>query len=490
MTTTESYTIHEVIRMIGNGQIQIPIFQRRYVWKKNQVEELFSTVFNDNPFGAVSAVKTTNDYKIFPIRPLFKNFKDRFKLSKDNDGKNYDDNNPLYLILDGQQRLQSFYLGLTSEYEDMKLCFNKIDGSFKFLNEQEFDNQINEYISVEDLYNHFTGNKYDYISVANIYKINDETNEKVKQNIFKFFYHIFYQKHIVMFLAYTSKLSETDDKLKMLELFRQINRGGAILTIADYVISVWQAFNPRMESLFSKLSLLFDNKDFTPVIWGERSKKLWVRIILNCNSYNYYTLSNLSSSNIEREMNHLIQIAQKSDPKFLFDFICVIIKISRILKFTTETYWVYLIRFLYNTKDNSSHQLCGNVAICFIKMFSSAFVDDVNTEIFVYSYLRSSIVGKFGFFYVLNNEESHIFEIIRFEQWSNNHKSELVVERKSIADIIAIGFKNPLRVYRNYKFKFCGEILKKVNLEQVKTEYEKAWVEKEKIIERNATINN
>ena len=72
MTKPEEYTIHEVIQMIEGGEIKLPVFQRRYVWSKEQVEKLFSTVFNDNPFGAISAIKTTDDYPIFASRTFLK----------------------------------------------------------------------------------------------------------------------------------------------------------------------------------------------------------------------------------------------------------------------------------------------------------------------------------------------------------------------------------------------------------------------------------
>nr|MCR5454121.1 DUF262 domain-containing protein [Bacteroidales bacterium] len=132
MTTTEQYTIHEVIQMIEGGEIKIPIFQRRYVWTNRQVSELFSTVLNDNPFGAISAIKTTDDNPIFASRTFFEDLKDRYELSEFNDGQHHDKNNPLYLILDGQQRLQSFYLGLTSKFDNKELCFNKRTGHIEY----------------------------------------------------------------------------------------------------------------------------------------------------------------------------------------------------------------------------------------------------------------------------------------------------------------------------------------------------------------------
>lgn len=445
MTTTESYTIHETIRMIGNGQIQIPIFQRRYMWKKEHIEKLFSTVLSDNPFGAISAVKTTNDYKIFPIRPFFKNFKDKFKLSKDNDGKNYDDKNPFYLILDGQQRLQSFYLGLTSEFDDMKLCFHKIDGSFKFLNEQEFDNQINEYISVEDLYNHFTDNKYDYIRVANIYKTNDGTNENVRQNIFKFYYHFFYQKRIVLFLVYPSQISEDSDKLKLFEIFKRLNSGGVNLNIYDICESKLKAFNPKFEELFSQLDKEFNKQSYPfnyPFKWTknsqippQRKSEVWIKIISSC-FIKDIRIEWLLSDCFEQKINTLLNVS--FTVKSLFDFICLIFKIFRIVNLH-NAYTPSFIYYVYSLYSKSQQTNIKKLLVGYFKdIFKKYFIDDKSLELFTLRYIIINfIVSEEENGYVFHCKKiNNIYEIqVNDKNTEGLHKFSVEINHEIIGTI-------------------------------------------------------
>lgn len=259
MTTTEQYTIHEVIRKIKEGSFKIPILQRRYVWSKEQVKDLFSSIFADNTFGAISAVKTTDDYPIFASRTFVEDLKDdRFLLSDENDGLMHDNNNQLYLILDGQQRLQSFYLGLTSKFDGLELCFDKYKGTFDYLD--KYDKKI--FIPIKQLYECFDGGKISYSIIAK--RFNTSNDYRVKSNIFKFYYNIFFSKSVVILLSFPNKLNEKEDKNKLFELFKKINTGGVNLNVYDICVSKLKAFNPKMEVLFCKLESYFSKIKYYP----------------------------------------------------------------------------------------------------------------------------------------------------------------------------------------------------------------------------------
>ncbi|MXX96386.1 MAG: DUF262 domain-containing protein [Rhodothermaceae bacterium] len=94
MTTFDSTKkqLPEVIREITSGKIQLPNFQRGWIWDDEHIRSLLISIGRSFPVGAVMLLKTGGDirFQVRPIENLAPN-------------KNYPD--PEHLILDGQQRL-------------------------------------------------------------------------------------------------------------------------------------------------------------------------------------------------------------------------------------------------------------------------------------------------------------------------------------------------------------------------------------------------
>ncbi|MBO7597923.1 MAG: DUF262 domain-containing protein [Bacteroidales bacterium] len=483
MTTTESYTIHEIINKIGNGQIQIPIFQRRFKWKKEQVVKLFSTILEDNPFGAISVVKTTNDYIIFPIRPLFKNFKDNLKLSKQKNGKIYDESlNPLYLVLDGQQRLQSLYLGLTSDFDDTKLCFNKLDGQFKYLNEQEIDDNIDKYIIVENLYNDFLEKKIDYVNVANIYKTNNDTNKLVRQNIFKFYYHFFYQKRIVLFLVEPSRISQERDKLKMFELFKRLNTGGVNLNIYDICESKLKAFNPQFEELFSKLEKEFNKQSYPfnyPFKWVDSSQfyphhksEVWIKIICSCFIKDIH-IGWLLNDSFEHYINNILK--ESFTVNSLFEFICLIFKFFRTINLQ-NAYTPSFIYYAYSLYSQRKQTNVKNLFVGYFKeIFKQYFIDEQSLELFTFKYLILN-------YFELEEEKRYVFHCTKLDNYY-----EIQVNDKHIEGLykfsVEINHKIVGKTKDNIRLKYNNETIDK-ELNVLSNNFSNNWRKKTNSIQK------
>lgn len=445
MTTTEQYTIHEVIQMIEGGEIKLPIFQRRYVWSKKQVENLFSTVFNDNPFGAISAIKTTDDYPIFASRTFFEDLKDKYQLSESNDGQNHSKDNPLYLILDGQQRLQSFYLGLTSKYDDMELCFNKQEGTFKFCT--EYDKK--ECISVKQLYKKIWNNTYENVAQ----NFNAENVEIVNKNIFKFYYHFFFQKRIVMLLAYPHNKDKgnviklREDKNNLFELFVKLNTGGINLDIYEIYASKLKAHNSLWEKLFIKIDQEFNKIVYYPYSLPFRNiTNMQGRTPRNQFDYLegyisfipvlYYCFNNkfLPRHQFHKISDDCIEImceALKDDNEVnrLFDFICIIFDLCRIISipepilgaFINKLYIKYISnKYEINIQDFTIDYYLSDL----YQRHKSKFANLHSFELFVFKYfLLDDITNEdYDKIRVLNcqyNDDSQTFEIQMNENEGN-----------------------------------------------------------------------
>ena len=159
-------SIRKVVKSLNeneeNGGFWLPKIQRPFVWREEQIEKLFDSVMRDYPISTLLAWGTKSNMK---YRRFIKDYKKGINLYEQYEGNN---NKAKYLVLDGQQRLQSFYIGLKGTYEKKKLCFNILSGKpsmpeetmykFKFLesdkikapwfsvNELVMDNSTNKVI--------------------------------------------------------------------------------------------------------------------------------------------------------------------------------------------------------------------------------------------------------------------------------------------------------------------------------------------------------
>jgi len=94
--------LSEMLKQINDGKIQLPDFQRGWVWDDNHIRSLIASVSLSYPVGAVMLLQTGGNGAQFQPRLVQ-------GVVLNNDQK------PDYLILDGQQRMTSLYLSLFSD---------------------------------------------------------------------------------------------------------------------------------------------------------------------------------------------------------------------------------------------------------------------------------------------------------------------------------------------------------------------------------------
>jgi hypothetical protein len=94
-------SLPDLLRDIHAGDMQLPDFQRGWVWDDEHIRSLIASVSLSYPIGAVMLLQTGGDGAQFQPRPV--------------EGATVDPRKkPDYLILDGQQRMTSLYLALLS----------------------------------------------------------------------------------------------------------------------------------------------------------------------------------------------------------------------------------------------------------------------------------------------------------------------------------------------------------------------------------------
>lgn len=99
--TSDEVPLAQLLEQARTGELQLPDFQRGWVWDDNHIASLLASISVSYPIGSVMTLQTGNPDVRFKPRPL-----EGVELAKDVE--------PELLLLDGQQRSTSLYLSLKS----------------------------------------------------------------------------------------------------------------------------------------------------------------------------------------------------------------------------------------------------------------------------------------------------------------------------------------------------------------------------------------
>src|SRR5665213_1250371 len=116
-------TIIEAVRDMDEGRYRLPSIQRSFVWEADQVYKLLDSLMRDYPIGAFLLWRTGTDLQVRTRRFV----RDHGPGPRHIAGDEVIEHGT-YLVLDGQQRLQSLCLALVGSYDGKRLYF-KADSS-------------------------------------------------------------------------------------------------------------------------------------------------------------------------------------------------------------------------------------------------------------------------------------------------------------------------------------------------------------------------
>ncbi|WP_126247842.1 DUF262 domain-containing protein [Chitinophaga rhizosphaerae] len=109
--------ISEAIAEIDSSRYLLPSIQRRFVWNTYQIEMLFDSIMQDYPINTmmmwqVTDAEVKNNFRFYEFLKVFKEY-----LGGNNQQKPVNATfTDFYAIIDGQQRLNSLYIGLKGNY--------------------------------------------------------------------------------------------------------------------------------------------------------------------------------------------------------------------------------------------------------------------------------------------------------------------------------------------------------------------------------------
>lgn len=275
MATWKPYRISDIVIDIDEEKFVLPVIQRSLVWTEEKMELLYDTVLKGNSFGGIMVIDEDKESKpLFSYRPFTKdgNFIESKEIEKLRQQQSF--------VIDGQQRLQSFYIGLKGSINDKELYFDLFSDynslfEFKFekyekdlpkTSKEIEDRVITKYFwyPAKELLRKLRDTDDEEIVADEIISNNniEEKNEKdhIGKNIKAFYKNIISSESLgISKVNINKKLPEIDNRQRIVELFRRLNDGGTKLSSFDLVASILKGFSWEMESFLREM--LQDNED-------------------------------------------------------------------------------------------------------------------------------------------------------------------------------------------------------------------------------------
>lgn len=106
----------KIIERLNANQMLLPALQRKFVWKDEQICNLFDSIMKGYPIGTLIfwqvQLEQAQQYSFFRFEP---NYDEQLLTTPAVPQPiviNHGNGNPLFVVLDGQQRITSIYIGL------------------------------------------------------------------------------------------------------------------------------------------------------------------------------------------------------------------------------------------------------------------------------------------------------------------------------------------------------------------------------------------
>lgn len=255
-------------RMVGalndpeqDGGFWLPNIQRPFVWGEDQICRLFDSILREYPISTLLVWKTKSGIR---RRRFIDNWKDSLRLS---DFYVPEDDGRKGLVLDGQQRLQSLFIGLKGSFEGKELFFDILSGElaapddikykFKFIASSEarfplvnFKKLVHSTDRIREIQDDMASLAGRSLDVAELNKIQDHV-ELVRRT--------FTSEEAITYQELDSidnpRLYTEDD---VVEVFIRANSGGTRLEKSDLLFSLlsasWELADQEMEVLLQSLN--------------------------------------------------------------------------------------------------------------------------------------------------------------------------------------------------------------------------------------------
>ena len=245
-----------------SGRYVLPSFQRDYVWKMEQIEELFNSIYRGYPFGAMLLWRINSSGNSPLLNESFYQFLFHYHEEKSNHAQNKISllpNVDYWVVLDGQQRLTSLNIGLLGsyskraryqrkdnpdypEYKLYMLISKDVENPFKFL-------KVSDIPTVSDCFpDKTTGEKWLLVKrifmagkardLTRLFHLSTEEEDRVTD----------FKESLDNLKIEFSEMTGFDYN-EATNVFVKVNSGGTILAMSDIlnsiIVSTWKMENAR-----------------------------------------------------------------------------------------------------------------------------------------------------------------------------------------------------------------------------------------------------
>ena len=342
MANWEDWRIMDVIEKIQKEEIVLPVVQRELVWDEEKIVLLFDTVLRGNSFGAIMTLKDWRGKEpLFEYRPFIKDYvKDTFIFSTKTEKLSSD----ISYVIDGQQRLSAFYIGLIGSYNSKELYFDLLSEWNKEVFYLDFASSPNElknqvdtsdgngkrrtlWYRVKDLFLQLknAGGQYKFVvnQILSQYRdINfiEEEKERIRENIDIFNTQFLNSKNLgICEVMINFEKDIYWNRRKAVELFIRLNQGGTRLSALDLMASTLKSFSAENEKF-----LYEDIKEFSDIGLGQDEIIKYIFLLQDNHRKELTDIeksdSDFIQNNKERILNSLRGVKQFLKASGLYDF--------------------------------------------------------------------------------------------------------------------------------------------------------------------------
>lgn len=286
MFKSDNEKLSTLLNQVQNHEIQLPDFQRGWVWEDTRIRALLASLTKGFPIGAIMLLESGGDF----------NFK-----CKNIEGSGDEEKEPQLMILDGQQRMTSTFLAMRSKnpvntmtdqnkpikryyYLNMNTALNSEVDRYDSIIAVDENKQIRENIGrdiVLDLSNRekeFENKMIPFNILSDQNELNEWRNEYQKFYNFNSEDIKQYQdiddtilQQVVNYEVPYIKVLKNTPKEAVCQVFENVNQGGKPLTVFELITATFAADNfdlkehwQSIKDEFSKYDTLknFDNTSF------------------------------------------------------------------------------------------------------------------------------------------------------------------------------------------------------------------------------------
>jgi hypothetical protein len=279
--SAKTTSIAHLLNQIRDKEIMLPDLQRDFVWEQDQIRLLFDSIMQGYPFGSLLLWDTR--FLEVPYREFVLDWRPGMTFIPKMKRKS----RSMRMVLDGQQRLQSFYVGFYGSHNGKRLYFNVTSGEgykddegeeaggryrFQFWQEEDQANRPKRLVRVADIADWAPRLEDAEIKrVIESIPLDGDEAERAARNM-RHLRRVLTQSDLVPVETIDEEVSRAEQARNLneiLDIFVRVNSGGTRLTRSDLTFSLiktkWTGARQAFDNLLQVVDpthMLDLDKDF------------------------------------------------------------------------------------------------------------------------------------------------------------------------------------------------------------------------------------